>query len=335
MSHIREPYLKLTYLSGDPVRESSIAGDLVHPHCIRQFNKLILEDDLEIGDNGRLTVKQNTRYKSNLMIMASITLDYATIETLLDDIEIRSNLDLIRKCIESLYSYSIYSYPLNPYKTLHILRLYLDIAPDYITYIEDNLDIHSHEFRVIKSEKLKTYEQNNEKILDLICNYTFDTDKVCSICLSTFPVANLIQPCHCRIYIHINCHESLNRKCIVCESECSRLNLVHNYCNQPETRIFFPFDDYYPVPMITNAPLVKYKGDNRYSYAVLYLQYDRLEDLFKTNPGYIPQFNGVISYFLRGSMYNNYMKCNNITAYEKIYAILKKYVPEIINIKPV
>jgi hypothetical protein len=46
MSHIREPYLKLTYLSGDPVRESSIAGDLVHPHCIRQFNKLILEDDL-------------------------------------------------------------------------------------------------------------------------------------------------------------------------------------------------------------------------------------------------------------------------------------------------
>lgn len=128
-------------------------------------------------------------------------------------------------------------------------------------------------------------------------------DNLCSICLKTEPVNQLICICNCKIQSHSKCLVELNSQnklinCQVCNSK-YKINEPY-WCTfsgitiepQIDTRLFFPHNDLYYQPSFSSDTLVKVEQMERLTFSILYLQVDRVKDLLEEHeilenlPGY-------------------------------------------------
>jgi len=113
-----------------------------------------------------------------------------------------------------------------------------------------------------------------------------DESNICTICLITEPNTTLIKPCNCTTKIHVDCfiqmlQASKQANCTICKAIYRRNVPVYGCHSKPnaDPTIYFPYDDIYPVPLMTSRGLVKYTGMNRLDMAINYLQVDRVRDL--------------------------------------------------------
>jgi hypothetical protein len=132
--------------------------------------------------------------------------------------------------------------------------------------------------------------ESNEYITELLYSYLpIEDDNICSICLVTEPKIYLINSCNCVTKTHTNCLIKLNNhkpldNCAVC--------LAKYKINEPVYKsglirkselmnIFFPHNDLYYGPCISTKKLIKVDGMARLTFAIMYLQVSRVEELLK------------------------------------------------------
>jgi hypothetical protein len=103
------------------------------------------------------------------------------------------------------------------------------------------------------------------------------------ICLHTEPKDNLINNCLCKTPVHADClvklstHKNLD-KCSVCKSN-YKLNEPIYRIGILDKTIFFPFNDMYYQPLLSSQKFIKVVGMDRLTFAILYLQVERVKEL--------------------------------------------------------
>jgi hypothetical protein len=176
-----------------------------------------------------------------------------------------------------------------------------------------------------------------------------DQNKMCSICVKAEPNEYLLSNvCSCDILFHTTClikqneHTPLN-KCPVCLDNykisvpmCRRL--MHLEEPKKDTRLFFPFNDFYYHPSIIelNPKPIKFFGMMRLVMAIMYLQVKRVEQLLLEPEildnlktcyiGYEPYKQNPIIALCSGTMLSH---CNirfgdNVVKYAEIIIMLLK-----------
>lgn len=141
-----------------------------------------------------------------------------------------------------------------------------------------------------------------------------------------------MRPCKCVTPVHIQCfskwYDQSKPKCEICGDPFSRINepKFHGSISwgSIETKIFFPFDDYYPVPLMTSHDIRRVEGNERFIHALCYLQCERMKDLLQ-NEETPPILGHMLTYFREGSMPSNYLKSYNQEAYAEMETILREY----------
>ena len=124
------------------------------------------------------------------------------------------------------------------------------------------------------------YRENNWNLINFLRDYVRESDNECYVCLNKEPVCEaLYNVCSCKMPVHISClkNEELreNPICKICNSN-YKINEGDGF------RIFFPFDDFYYVPLWRDLPIRKVTSTDRIKYAYGYAQPQRLINLFET-----------------------------------------------------
>lgn len=211
----------------------------------------------------------------------------------------------------------------------NIMQILIDNYSDYYDLII-NLRVHNKELEYIK---------------DLLLEFLpIDSDNICSICLYTEPKNLLINCCNCKTGAHANCLIKLNEykpldKCSVCFDKYkindpvirTKSGIVIRQINE---KIFFPYNDLYYEPLLSNNNLYKYKDMDRLTMAILYLQTKRVHELLQENEvlekltnyyiGYNAYKQTPIHILCTGNMYTNahYTFGNNGNKYYSILVML-------------
>lgn len=162
------------------------------------------------------------------------------------------------------------------------------------------------------------------------------SENICKYCLSSLPENTLVRPCKCSNPVHISCfskwYDKTKKQCEICKDKFSRINQKRFESSMlgvnVNKNIFFPFDDYYPIPSMTNHDLHKSEGDYRFVSALIYLQCERMKDLLKDNPA-PKNWGPYLTYFKQGSMPSNYLRRYNQGAYNSMYDILKHHIQNV------
>ena len=292
-----------------------------------------------------IKLNNDNLFNRNKLIASVIFLQLDDIYQLIDT----ADLDTIDTCIDFVTKDLTYKYPymFNSEKHLIIAKLLLDKLKNNVISIQNFLDKYAMNvyetnkmnFRLnkfIKNNDSFPYVNNNYKMMELLQQYdtTTDNDNTCKFCLSSVPIHMLVKPCKCNQPVHIYCFKRwfdiAEKKCEICNDNYSRKNEIRIKSDMGmkkiDTEIFFPFDNFYPRPLMCYNESEDMGDNNAHCFALLYLQLARMEDLLKKNNTNIKQKLGqVLHYFANGSMPSNYLINNNRKAYIDMTNLLKKY----------
>jgi len=183
------------------------------------------------------------------------------------------------------------------------------------------------------------YVYNTDSLVEALCSFEVcaQDDPICKYCLSKTPMGELIRVCDCSTPVHIRCFTAwINQKkhrletCEICHGKLlvNEPAIHADMCGDyPETRCFFPFCDFYPVPLFDRMPLKKYSGVARYNLALMYLQHDRLEKLLQEScdDNVKKGMSNCLAGFRSGSMASNYLRSLNKEKYKKSGELLFRY----------
>lgn len=179
----------------------------------------------------------------------------------------------------------------NPFYQLFYVNYPIDknieASKQIIKILIDNYDDY---YELITQITISKKEQ--EYILDLLYSFLpLDPDNLCQFCLQTEPKKMLINCCDCICKTHAKCLEKLNefkplKECSVCKSKYKINEPVIRTCSgimiKPECeKIFFPFNDLYREPLLSNPYLHKFEGMSRLTMAIIYLQVRRVKELLE------------------------------------------------------
>lgn len=207
-----------------------------------------------------------------------------------------------------------YKYEYNTAKILSIAKILCEANPNLVT---------TTCFTAL-------YHFKYNKLTDLLLNYSIDTDDMCYFCLKTEPkYCQLRSVCLCKNPIHIGCFQEMyekNKSCIIC---CKQFVINQDNCHTRQ-QIFFPFDDFYPVPLFEYVPLVKRSGIEQIKYALCYAQPNRLQNLFDTLPkkviveyfkseNFHKGFGNVFDSDHYGVIVNNYYRIKSLNILKRAY----------------
>jgi len=182
---------------------------------------------------------------------------------------------------------------LNPFTHLFDTKYPIDknieATREIIKILIDNYDNY---YELITNIYDMCYKKDKLYIKDLLYEYLpIDPINQCMICLQTEPYQQLFNPCKCTQPIHTDCLlkiiEMKKDNCSIC--------LYKYKINQPITttssginikpevneRIYFPFQDIYYEPLLSNSILHKYTGMSRLTMAIIFLQVDRVNELLQ------------------------------------------------------
>jgi hypothetical protein len=228
----------------------------------------------------------------------------------------------------------------------------LNAAKEIIKILIDNYD--NYYDLITNLEEPKT---EDEYILDLL--YSFlpnDENNLCQICLQTEPKKSLINCCRCTTGTHVECLLKLNtfktlNKCSIClgkykinepfylMKDTKDIGVFGNEQVFVKERIFFPYNDFYYRPNISNSSLMKYENIARLTMAILYLQVKRVKQLLSEKVildelptyyfGYIGYKQTPLHALCTGNTgnmctYSPYYIRTNARKYEKILSMLIK-----------
>jgi hypothetical protein len=172
------------------------------------------------------------------------------------------------------------NYPIceNSSATKEIIKILIDCYDDHSNMISSMAEY-------IKPEQ--------KYILELIYTFLQDDNIICSICFQTEPKKLLICTCQCKTPTHASCLVELNTHKKL--DKCSECNCNYKL-NKPIYRqfglnsneiydetIFFPFNDIYYQPLSRNKNLIQVSGMSRLTFAILYLQVERVKELLNEN----------------------------------------------------
>ena len=287
---------------GPPKISSDIWNDDIH-------NGGWLRDYINVNDYDydireyKLILRHNDNYIDNKFI-ASV---YDMQPTIMMDLIHRIHIGSIRTSLSMLFNCHLrYPYCMNSDKYIAIGKFLLDELKTIIPHIDISQYITSLSAasKYICSGIRMTYQidrhrldgfnyvLNTNKLFELLKQYEKDgdIDKLCKYCLSGIPSTTLIHPCDCVQPVHINCFrkwytENGRSCCEICRAKYkSNIKLFkYNLCGVTEDeRIYFPFDDIYPVPLMTTYDIERTSNDMKLTMALCYLQYPRVENLLNT-----------------------------------------------------
>lgn len=197
--------------------------------------------------------------------------------------------------VESLEKYIIKNYKSlllnNPFYQLFYVNYPIDknieASKQIIMILIDNYD---DNYELITQITLPKKEQ--EYILDLLHSFLpLDPDNLCQFCLQTEPKKMLIKCCDCICKTHAKCLEKLNeykplKECSVCKSKYKInepvIRTQSGIIIKPEyEKIFFPYNDLYREPLLSDTSLFKFEGMSRLTMAIIYLQVHRVKELLE------------------------------------------------------
>ncbi len=163
--------------------------------------------------------------------------------------------------LEVLCSYIYYDYRANIEKILRIAKLLCEANDIWVSR---------------KCYNSLYYHRKNE-LQSILDDYSINDDNMCYVCLQTEPHCTLLHNlCKCKIPIHISCFEKLDHtNCKICKS-------LYKVRQGDWDRLFYPFDNIYPVPGFRSVPIQKVDNVYQIRYAMGYAQPDRLQNLFDT-----------------------------------------------------
>lgn len=177
-----------------------------------------------------------------------------------------------------------------------------------------------------------------KKVYDMLTKYYVDDPDAtdCFLCLSTNTTELIPNTCSCKNKVHLQCLIKLvsetGKKCTVCQKS-------NNSVICPRGRVIFPKLNIYKQPLLSKYIMIDKKDVNKsLSYAIAYLQIDRVKELLDTMDrtemeNYI-KFNA--EYFgnssavhkkntidLADSMYTNFYRSTYPNEFNEIERLLK------------
>lgn len=164
--------------------------------------------------------------------------------------------------------------------TVYPIDKNLKASEQIIQILIDNYDEHYSMITRVSSYCKPEQEYIKELLYTFLPN---DENNICMICLHTEPKDNLINNCLCKTPVHADClvklstHKNLD-KCSVCKSN-YKLNEPIYRIGILDKTIFFPFNDMYYQPLLSSQKFIKVVGMDRLTFAILYLQVERVKEL--------------------------------------------------------
>jgi hypothetical protein len=189
-----------------------------------------------------------------------------------------------------------------------------------------NVKIKSYQFSDIK------YVLDASLLYEILAKYDNDDDNnKCKYCSSTIPKDRLVHPCKCIDPVHIECLLKWMSnggggagKCEICNDTYSKINEKRILCNgSADTNIFFPFDNFYPIPLITNNLINK--TTQKLGSAICYLQTNRVDNLLSNSKSDLGDYSEILSCFKMKCVPSLYFYNYNKEAYIAIENLLKKH----------
>lgn len=166
--------------------------------------------------------------------------------------------------------------------TKQIIRILIDCYDDHCNMIDRMAEY-------IKPEQKYTLEL----IYTFLHSAEAEDDIICSICFQTKPKKLLICTCQCKTPAHASCLVELHTykkldKCSVCKGNYKLSKPIYrqfglNSKEMYDETIFFPFNDIYHQPLTSNKNFIKVSGMSRLTFAILYLQVERVKELLNEN----------------------------------------------------
>jgi hypothetical protein len=308
-------------------------------------NKDKLDKDGIIKDEfvDLMEIKKDESYDKHMIFVGTHYLQKFLIEKHIGLVDIKT----LDTCLDMLTKFEIYyCYTLNCEKYLQITKMVLDSRIKHFIKIDDNKRFNENIEKYIKNVESQTYIFNNlrftinydpttfknysycltnELLVSLISEY-YDDDseskEICKYCLQSQPKSSLVHVCLCTDPVHIRCfrgfYKSKEKKiknCEICNDNYSKLNekriLAGGFYTETsiDERMFFPFNNYYPTPLMSTNSIEKKSETEKYEYALMYLQCKRMEDLLEKAKiaGEKPNFGYSLNY-LESCMPSNYLK---------------------------
>ena len=306
----------------------------------------------------RFSIKLNKNdplFEFHLLIGYSLFLQETELKKLCERIKLSK--EQILYSLDILLSFSgPYKYYANAEKYLKITKILLDQLKS-LEFESFQNDVEKLGNLVVKKQSIAlygvTYNKYNfegfpflytiDPLVELISSYDsigMDEDvdpsktQCCRYCLVAVPTQDLILPCKCVDPVHIKCVFKEGKKiCGVCKMrwETNEVRFKFNFDEGEEEKlVFFPCNDFYPVPLMSTSELRKVISDDRFIYALCYLQCKRMKHLIseiKKEEGQSEiilkkKLGSMLNYFTLGSMPSNYLKKNNQNAYNEMKKIL-------------
>ena len=166
----------------------------------------------------------------------------------------------------------------------------------------------------------------------------------CTICFSSILKNTLIKICNCEIgVVHLYCAQQLiingHINCVACKCEYQVCEIRKRSIERYDSRIYFPFLDCYPLPLMINHYIFHLDGfTDKLTYAIFFLQIKRIVCLIDNAT--MDDINNFIKYVKTLSMYiyfvitetneflfkitmpSNLLRENNKEAFDRFYSTL-------------
>lgn len=343
--------------SDKPKPHDFVYGQDIYPNSYK-INELILCTSITQIDDQKIKIKQDELYYHHTILAATYYLQDDIIKRCLMHDSKLIKFETAQKALELLCNCSTYyHYCVNSGIYISIFQKLLE----YIKLLDSDIEmtkiiqlcanqidiINTHGFGGIRfnmkfhPEKFDEYPcvGNMDLLIECLKSYdsSQDNDLRCKYCLCSCPVDKLVTPCLCKNPVHISCfiqwYNDEHKSCEICHDNFSRLNqkriTTGMIVSKEDSTIFFPFDNFYPIPLMTSST-IRHVTNKReqLTLALCYLQYNVLKKLleeYKVKGEIIEFSDNMLYYFQKGSMPSNYLKSKNRAAYQEIAQLLKQY----------
>lgn len=345
----------IIYCSGTPLQIEHEVFDDEYPTSYK------LEEILQIKSlNGKtILIEKNEKYAHNKFLAATKFLQYDIIMEHYEQLD--DKLDTLERAIDIIINFqTFYHYCFNVKNHLAVLKFLLDKFVSLVPLTEDCLENFVEiidksssyliqrfkmDLMIARKNKFDGYEYvvGVDDMIELLQQYD-ESSGGCKYCMGCVPKNKLISTCECVARVHIHCFKKWFFtkeivKCEICGDPYSKINQIRNHSRIDGVDVgrdilFFPFDNFYPIPLMSTNDLVKVDDKRQYVMALCYLQCKRMANLLESGKfEEFDKFREMVASFLQGSMPSNYSVRHNYRAYFEMSLILCKY--KIINAEDV
>lgn len=252
-------------------------------------------------------------------------------------------------------------------KDIYTQRKYKQTDPEVMKIVDQLLN---RQPKLLTEKCYGLCNMRNKDLLDVLLKYrvSVDGEDICYVCHDNYlPEELLHKICRCNLPIHHGCLKKLldssnGMRCGICKYE-FRLNQLRVQSSiggrvDYDVSIFSPWDDFYPVPLMTGQYRKETSVFGKIDMAIIYLQDERLkyllenevlDDVFRDyikskvefkHPSQIHPFTMEfleedrryqfdLSYSLARSMCSNYHRDRNLVGFNRCQGLIFKKLDDL------